>query len=66
MDDLLIRLDDRMVNLNQPVRVVYRDRVLFDRHTPRTIATLIHTLSQRGDPQLLFDAEVDVKVPSGK
>jgi predicted peptidase len=66
VDDLLIRLDDRMVNLDQPVRVVYRDRVLFDRHTPRTIATLIHTLSQRGDPQLMFDAEVDVKVPSGK
>ena len=63
VDNLLIRLDDRMVNLDQAVRVVYRNRVLFNRRAPRTIATLIHTLDKRGDPQLMFDAEVDVELP---
>jgi hypothetical protein len=63
---LLIRLDARMVDLDQPVRIVYRDRVLFDSRAPRTIAALVHTLDQRGDPQLMFDAEVEVKLPAMK
>jgi len=66
IDDLLIRLDERMVDLDQPVRVLYQDRVLFDGRVPRTIATLVHTLDQRGDPQLMFDAEVKVQLPHGK
>ena len=63
VDRLLVRLDQRMLDLDQAVRVVYQDRVLCDRRAPRTIATLIHTLEQRGDPQLMFDAEVEVKLP---
>jgi len=66
VSQLLIRLDERMVDLDKPVRIVYHDQVLFDRRTPRTIATMIHTLDQRGDPQLMFDAEVEVKLPAGK
>ena len=62
-DDLLIRLDERMVDLDKAVRVVYRGRVLFDGRSRGTIATLVHTLDQRGDPQLMFDAEVEVKLP---
>jgi hypothetical protein len=64
VDDLLIRLDDRMVNLDQPVRVVYRGRVLHDCRVARTISALVRTLDKRGDPHLMFDAEVEVKLPS--
>jgi hypothetical protein len=62
IDDLLIRLDDRMLDLDQPVRILYRDRVLHDGRVPRTIAALIRTLDQRGDPLLMFGAEVEVKL----
>lgn len=55
-----------MIDLDQPVRVVYRDRVLFDGRAPRTIGTLIHTLDQRGDPELIFAAEVEVKLSTAK
>jgi hypothetical protein len=66
VDRLLIRLDDRMVDLDQPVRVLYHDRALFEGRPSRTIATLMHTLYGRGDPQLMFDAEVEVALPAKK
>ena len=66
VERLLIRLDDRMLDLDRPVRIVYRGQVLFEGRAPRTIAALIHTLDGRGDPQLMFDAEVEIKLPAGK
>ena len=37
VDDLLIRLDQRMVDLDQPLRIVYRGRVLFDGRAPERL-----------------------------
>jgi hypothetical protein len=61
-DDLIIRLDDRMVDLDEPVKVMKGDKVLFSGRAPRTIATLMRSLEGRGDPKLMFDAEVEVKL----
>ncbi len=66
VDRLLVRLDDRMVDLDRPVKIVYQGKTLFERRAPRTIAALMHTLAHRGDPQLMFDAEVEVKLPAAK
>lgn len=60
---LSIRLDDRMADLDRPVRVVDRGAVLFEGRPPRTIATLLQTLAKRGDPDLMFDSEIIVKLP---
>jgi hypothetical protein len=62
VERLLIRLDDRMVDLDRPVKIVYDGKTLFDGRVPRTIAALMYTLEKRGDPQLMFDAEVEVKL----
>jgi hypothetical protein len=62
---LLIRLDDRMVDLDRPVRVEYRGEALFEGIAPQTIGTMLRTLIGRGDPSLVFDAEVDVTLPPG-
>ncbi|QDV35403.1 alpha/beta hydrolase family protein [Tautonia plasticadhaerens] len=60
---LLVRLDDRMVDLDRPVRVEHRGEALYEGIAPRTIGTLLETLVGRGDPGLLFDAEVSVALP---
>jgi hypothetical protein len=66
IDRLLVRLDDRMVDLDRSVKVAFRGKTLFEGLVPRTVATLMHTLDHRGDPQLMFDAEVEVKLPAEK
>lgn len=60
---LLIRLDDRMADLDKPVKVTHAGKELFAGNTARTIATMLRTLDGRGDPKLMFDAEVAVELP---
>ncbi len=66
VSELSIRLDDRMCDLNQPVHVVSQGRTLFDGFVRRTIATLSRTLETRGDPKLMFDSNVVIKLPTEK
>ena len=61
---LLIRLDDRMVDLDKPVTVTHAGKELFAGTPPRTIGTMLKTLAGRGDRKLMFDAEVSVELPS--
>jgi predicted peptidase len=63
---LIVRLDDRMADLDKPIEVKRGGKVLFAGAAPRTVATLVRTLVGRGDPGLVFDAEVEVTVDGGK
>jgi hypothetical protein len=63
VDDLLIRLDDRMADLDKAVIVTQNGRKLYEATPPRTIGVMLRTLFGRGDPKLMFDAEVSVAVP---
>ncbi len=60
---LRIRLDDRMLDLDKPVKVTYQGKVLFEGVVHRNIAAMTATLQGRGDPELTFDAEVSVEIP---
>jgi poly(3-hydroxybutyrate) depolymerase len=58
---LLIRLDDRMADLDKPIQVTQAGKELFSGTATRTIGTMIRTLTDRSDPKLIFDAEVSVE-----
>lgn len=61
-DRLVIRLDDELVDLDEPVRVVGPEgAVLFEGIAPRTIRVLEKTLAERGDPAGIFPGEVAVR-----
>ncbi len=60
---LLVRFDDRTADLDKPVEVKYDGKTLFSGEAPRTVGTLVKTLSGRGDIGLVFDAEVEVTLP---
>lgn len=62
VDRLVIRLDDRMVPFSGPVAVEYNGKVVHSAPVVRTIGTLAKTLAERGDPQLMFDAELEVRL----
>ena len=62
IDRLEILLNDRMMDLDQPVRVEFGDRVLFEGLLRRTRDNLELTLAQRGDRCFMFPARVIVDV----
>ena len=65
VDELTVLLNDRMLNLDRPIKITANGRTLFKGKATRTIATLYQTLRSRGDPALVFSAAVTVQLPSG-
>ncbi len=62
VEKLLIRLDDRMLDLDRPVKITAKGKTLFEGQVPRTIAVLEKTLGGAGDRKLAFVAEVAVAI----
>jgi hypothetical protein len=62
IEQLRILLDDSMLDLDQPVKVMFEGRTLFEGTVPRTAATIARTLGDRGDPKAVFTAEVLVRL----
>ena len=60
VERLLVRLSDAMVDLDQPVSIVFGGRTLFKGVQPRTTGVLAKTLAERGDPTAVFTAEVEL------
>ena len=61
-----VRLDDRFINLDQPVTITANGKEVFSGKAPRTIARLAASLAARHDPHLMFSAEVAVTLPQAK
>ncbi len=59
---VIVRLNDNMVDLDKAVTIRTDRKVLFTGAAPRTIHTLAQTLSERGDPRLVFSAQILVKI----
>ena len=55
---LRIRLDDEMVDLDEPVIVMRDGEEVFRGLSPRTIGTIARTLQERGDPRGVYSAEI--------
>ena len=55
-----------MLDLDRPVEVRHAGKVLFAGEVSRTIGVMARTLAGRGDPGLVFDAEVEVVLPAAK
>ena len=61
---VIVRLNDKMLNLDQPVQIQSGGRMIYDQRLDRTIATLAQTLAERGDPRSVFSAQVEVTLKS--
>ena len=66
VEKLIVRFDDRAADLDKPVKVTHAGKELFAGGVSRTVAVLAGTLAGRGDPGLVFDAEVEVTLPAAK
>lgn len=59
-----LRLDDRLVDLGEPITVQCDGKVLFEGKVDRTVANLSASLQRRGDPSLSFPSSITVDVPA--
>ena len=66
IEQLILRINDQMVDLDQPITVTFNDKPLFRGSLTRTIAVIGKTLVERGDPVSLFSAEITVSSAPGE
>jgi hypothetical protein len=66
IDQLLIRWNDQMADLDQPITIQSGGRTVFEGHVIRTIETMARTLGERGDPKSVYCGEVEVHVNQGE
>ncbi|MFN8855157.1 MAG: alpha/beta hydrolase [Planctomycetaceae bacterium] len=66
LDRLIVRLDDRMADLDDEVVIRRGEKVLLQARPLRTISTLVSTLVGRGDRDLMFSAEMAVDLTEGQ
>ncbi len=55
-------LNDRMLDLDKPVSVLWNGKTLFSGMVPRTLATLSRTLNEKRDAELCFPSGVTVEL----
>jgi predicted esterase len=60
---VIIRLDDRLADLDKPVQVTRDGKPIYSGTPSRTIAVMLKTLLGRGDPKLVFNSEITVELP---
>ena len=59
---ITLSLNDEIVNLDKPVKVVYQGKTLLSQKLPRTSYNLFNTLRQREDTQYAFPAQCTIKL----
>ncbi|MDG2124319.1 MAG: alpha/beta hydrolase [Verrucomicrobiales bacterium] len=59
---LLVRFNDSMVDMDQPVKVVMGEKVLFEGLVERTAGVVAKTLEERGDRKVVYFGEVGVRL----
>ena len=66
MDSIRIRLNDSMVDFDQPIEVTYEHGDKQSFAINRTAGLIHQTIEERGDPDFIFSAEILFKFPSEK
>lgn len=59
---LTIYLNDKLVNLDQPVKVVYNGKTLFEGKVARTLENMVASFEEREDPSYIFCSKIEVKI----
>ena len=62
VEEIIVRLNDEMLDLDQPVKIVMGEKVLFEGTVERQRKVIEATLQERGDRKSVFCAEVKVKL----
>jgi pimeloyl-ACP methyl ester carboxylesterase len=55
-EDVGVQLDDSMLDLDRPVKVLFNHQTIFEGVAPRSLAVLVASARRRSDPGLLFTA----------
>ena len=66
IEQLILRANDQLVDLDQPITVSFNGKQLFHGNLTRTVAVIEKTLVERGAPASVFLAEITVSTTTSE
>ena len=64
VDNLKIRLNDTMLDMDKKVRVTYHGKTIFNDVVPRLPSVITRTIKENGDPMSIFYGEIIISLES--
>lgn len=61
-DELTISLNDNLIDYELPVVISYLGKTIYNKKVKRTILSIYKSVTQRFDPSLVFDGEINIKI----
>lgn len=58
-----LRLNDTLLDLDQPVTVRFAESQLFSNEVPRTLWMMERSMNETGDPEMVWSAEIQIDIP---
>ena len=58
----MTRTEDKMLDLDKSIKVVYQGKTLFKGKVKRSAATLRKTLYERGDSEYMFPVQIHLSI----
>ncbi len=65
-DTVLVRLNDKMMNLDKPIELWYDGKRIFRGKVKRTLGVVQQTVANRNDPDLVFSTEIGIRKSADK
>ena len=60
VSELVIRLNDKLLDMDKKVKVVYRDKEIFSGYVPRRKDVILNSINEYGDPTSIYYGEISV------
>ena len=58
--EIVIRLNDKLLDMDKKVKVVYRDKEIFSGYVPRRKDVILNSINEYGDPTSIYYGEISV------
>ena len=60
VSELVIRLNDKLLDMDKKVKVVYKDKEIFSGYVPRRKDVILSSINEYGDPESVYYGEISV------
>lgn len=62
VDEVIVRLNDVMLDLNEKVKVIYDGKIVYEKIPQRAVSTIWQSLNERNDLEQVFSSQIQISL----
>ena len=60
--EVIIRLNDSLINMDEKVKIFYKDIKIFNDYVPRKKDVILNSINLQGDPESIYYGEISISL----